>query len=315
MTLSPNNNAKGRESRFFLHICRMKRRTLMFPLHERWMTYKVSGNWDSERPPLVLLHGLCEDHTIWDDIVPALEPHGLVFRIDLPGFGESELPDEAAPGMEGYIWALITLIFEFNMGRMALVGHSLGGYIALRAATQMWHMLNGMALIHSHPFRDTPERAEGRRRSIEILEQGHKERFVRQLFPSLFAPRFAQEHPEVVEKCIQMGLRQPTEGIITAMKAMLERWDHTGTLKWFQRPVMAVLGDEDKLVPVEDTRRAVEQARTHEVHVLKGVGHMSMFEAREALIEHLLRFWERLDISWPPLREDDPKPEYSQIVD
>lgn len=284
----------------------------MEPFQKRWITYTISGNWDSLRPPLILIHGLCEDHTVWDDIVPALEPHGLVCCLDLPGFGESELPYEV--GMEWYVWAIITIVQDHGIHRVALAGHSLGGYVALQAMTNMWNLLHGVALIHSHPFQDTPERAESRRRSLEILEQGHKELFVRQLFPNLFAPRFAQEHPDIVEKCIQMGLRQPTEGIITAIKAMQNRQDHTETLNWFSIPVMAILGDEDKLVPLEETRRALEQARSRQVHILEGVGHMSMFEAREALIERLLQFWERLDICWPPPKKDDPGPSYSQIV-
>lgn len=279
----------------FVHICCMKKRALVQPLQKRWMTYTACGNQESLLPPLILLHGLCEDHTVWDDIVPTLEPHGPVYCLDLPGFGESESPEEI--GMEAYVWAVATLAREQGIQRMALAGHSLGGYVALQSIASLPDMLQGVVLVHSHPFTDTPERAEGRRRSLKILEQGHLERFVRQLFPGLFAPHFAQKHPEMIEKCIRMGLRQPIEGIIAAIKAMQSRQDHTSTLVRFAHPIMAILGSEDNLVPLQETRKAVDQAPCSEVHILEGVGHMSMFEDRQALVEHLIAFWKRLTSS------------------
>ncbi|MCS6928951.1 MAG: alpha/beta hydrolase [Saprospiraceae bacterium] len=271
----------------------MKKRISVQPSHDKHLFYVIRGNQSSRRVPLVLIHGLCEDHSVWDAVVSALEPHGIVCCLDLPGFGQSDPP--SSPKMEEYALALEALAQEEGFERMAVAGHSLGGYVTLQSMVELQDKLQGAILVHSHPFVDSPERAASRLRSIEILEQGHKELFVRQLFPNLFAPRYAEEHPEVLEQCIQMGLRQSEVGIITALKTMLNRRSHLDTLEKFEQPVMAILGDEDKLVPLEDTRRAVERAPRAEVHVLKGVGHMSMFEASEALSAHILNFWLQLD--------------------
>ncbi len=253
------------------------------------IAYTLSGNEDSSLPPLVLLHGLCEDHTVWSPLLPALEGYGRLFCVDLPGFGASALPSEA--DLSGYAQAISAFMGAIGVRRAVVAGHSLGGYVVLQLLADGAANLAGAVLVHSHPFADSPERLRERLRSIEMLESGHKELFVRPLFERLFAPHFAQAHPDIVEECVQMGLRQPTTGIIAAIKAIMQRTDRTEALRQSPCPVMAVLGDEDRLVPPEATRQAVELAPQNRVHVLHGVGHVGMLEATEELARCLLDFW------------------------
>ncbi len=253
------------------------------------IAYTVSGKEDSSLPPLVLLHGLCEDHTVWNPLLPALEGYGRLFCVDLPGFGASTLPPEAS--LSSYAQAVSAFMAAAGVQRAVAAGHSLGGYVVLQLLADGAANLAGAVLVHSHPFADSPERLQERLRSIEVLGGGHKELFVRPLFERLFAPHFAQAHPDIVEESVQMGLRQPTPGIIAAIKAIMQRTDRTAALRQSPCPVMAILGDEDQLVPLEATRQAVELALQNRVHVLPGVGHVGMLEATEELARCLLDFW------------------------
>ena len=112
------------------------------------------------------------------------------------------------------------------MAQCVLVGHSLGGYVALEFAATRRHSLAGLGLFHSHPFPDNEARIAIRKRGIEMLRSGKRDLYVAQLFPNLFAPAFSLKHPDVVNAMIARGKEQPAEGIIAALEAMIWRVDH-----------------------------------------------------------------------------------------
>lgn len=238
--------------------------------------------------PLVLLHGFCEDAAIWD----ALTKHwaGLpIVAMDLPGFGGSEPPE--VPGMEAYVEAVAVVLDTLSLPKILLTGHSLGGYVALEFAARFPERLAGMCLFHSHPFEDTPERKEGRRRAIDLLHAGKKEAYLKQLYPGLFAPEFISAHPEIVENLVQNGRSYPVEGIAAALTAMMQRREHLDTLQHAAFPVQFVLGDQDALIPVQQALKAAVLPAISRVDLLRGVGHMSMFEAPDKAAEAVQAFY------------------------
>lgn len=239
--------------------------------------------------PLVLLHGFCEDASVWDPILPYLQDVP-VLRLNLPGFGESSMPDSIR--MEDYAHAILSAVTLLGHQRCVLVGHSLGGYVALEYLRHHPEHLVGMGLFHSHPFPDDDEKKNNRRRGIETLQQGKRDLYVTQLFPGLFTPAFVKEHPEVIATLTEAGKQHESGGIIAALEAMIARPDHSVTLKNAEYPVLFILGEEDKLVPLEETLQAATWPVMSDIHVLPGVAHMGMWESTEESAEALKKFWE-----------------------
>jgi len=237
--------------------------------------------------PLVLLHGFCEDSSLWDGLIPLL-PDIPILSIDLPGFGESDLPQ--APDMAAYSTAVKAVLDALQVERCVLVGHSLGGYVALEFAARFGDGLAGLGLFHSHPFPDDDARKNARMRGIEMLRSGKRDLYVAQLFPNLFAPAYAQAHPEIVQAMIEKGKQQPAEGIVGALQAMMGRADHQETLKNVRCPVLFLLGSADGLVPVDQALKAAMLPDMAQVEVLDGVRHMGMFEAEGMSAGALLNF-------------------------
>ena len=240
------------------------------------------------RLPLLLLHGFCEESSVWDSLLPLL-PDIPVVRIDLPGFGGSDLP--LTPGMDAYAAAVCAVLNELNIQRCVLCGHSMGGYTALAFARNYPERLAGFSLLHSHPYEDTPAQIENRRRGIELLQAGKKDQYVAQLFPGLFTPEFVAEQPQIVESLIQKGRQLNTEGIIAGLQGMLERNNQLETLKTSSCPVQFILGDQDTLNPLERALAAAALPDTADIRVLPGVAHMGMFEAREETARAVGEFW------------------------
>jgi len=255
--------------------------------NNRRIAYQLTG--PSEGLLLVLLHGFCEDTSVWDDFIPHL--NGLrIVRIDLPGFGESDLPP--APGMEIYADAVLAVLDGLSVKKCVLVGHSMGGYTALAFAEKHPERLAGLGLFHSHPFEDTPEGIANRRRGIEMLQSGKRDLYVAQLFPSLFPPAFVKAHPEVINALIDTGKRQSAEGIVAALEGMIARQNHENTLRSSTCPVQFLSGSEDAIASPERVMQAAVLPAIADAHVLSGVGHMGMLEAAEKTAGIVRRFWE-----------------------
>ena len=239
--------------------------------------------------PLVLLHGFCEDAAVWDDCIGLLKEPWIV-RVDLPGFGGSDLP--LTPGMDVYADAVCAVLNELSIEKCVLVGHSMGGYAALEFAEKYPERLAGLGLFHSHPFEDTPARKEARRRGIEMLQAGKRDLYVAQLFPGLFAEAFTKANPELIDALIDKGKRQSAKGIAAALEGMIARKNHEQTLRSAPCPVLFLLGTEDTIIPLEQGMQAAVLPDIADVHVLSGVGHMGMLESTEKSAEIVRRFWE-----------------------
>lgn len=245
-------------------------------------------NGRSKNLPLILLHGFCEDHTVWDGLVPFFKGIRLI-RVDLPGFGGSDAA--AVPGMSSYADAVCAVLNDLNIERCVMVGHSMGGYTALAFAEKYPERLAGFGLFHSHSLADTEVQIENRRRGIEVLRSGKKAAYVAQLFPTLFPPEFAAAHPDILDRLIRRGRRQSTEGIIAALQGMIERPDRSEVLRQTVVPVLFLLGEKDQLVPPAHREKMMPLPRLADLHLLPGIGHMGMFEAPDKAAEIVGTFY------------------------
>jgi pimeloyl-ACP methyl ester carboxylesterase len=230
--------------------------------------------------PMVLLHGFPLDHHVWDDIAPLLEDQFDLILPDLRGFGRSTTVDSLY-GMEEFASDVAGLLDTLGIPKAAIVGHSMGGYIALAFARLYPERVSGLGLVASQAAADAPERREGRYKSAaEVADKGIAS--VVEMMTTKFTP-----DPRLQEYARQSMERQPPAAYIGALKAMAERLDSMALLSSIQYPVVIVHGDADALVPIERAREvkaAVPHAHLVEIN---GAGHMPMMEAKEKTAQAL----------------------------
>ena len=99
--------------------------------------------------PLVLLHGMFMDHSTWDGVVRVLSKSYRTVAPDLPGFGDSEKPPNSRYpyGVPAFAEAVADLYAGLELGRCAVVGHALGGAVALTLASQHPELVSRLVLI------------------------------------------------------------------------------------------------------------------------------------------------------------------------
>src|ERR1044071_898967 len=134
------------------------------------LAYEYRGKRGS--PALVLLHGYPLDHHLWDETLPLLEDTFDVIAPDLRGFGESTLGD-SSPSMEDYAADIAGLLDYYDIRNTAIVGHSMGGYVALAFTRLYPERVSGLGLISSQVLADAADRKEGRYKSAaEVADKG-----------------------------------------------------------------------------------------------------------------------------------------------
>ncbi|HEY1534066.1 MAG TPA: alpha/beta fold hydrolase, partial [Polyangiaceae bacterium] len=100
-------------------------------------------------PPVILIHGLFVDHTSWDLVMPELAESFRVIAPDLPGFGASEKPPPSRfpYGIDAFAEAIADLYAGLELGPAAVVGHALGGAVALTLAARHPELVSRLVLI------------------------------------------------------------------------------------------------------------------------------------------------------------------------
>jgi 3-oxoadipate enol-lactonase len=230
--------------------------------------------------PLVLLHGFPLDHHLWDEVAPLLEDTFDIILPDLRGFGNSTMLD-VPQGIDDYATDIASLLGHLNIQKAAIVGHSMGGYVALAFARLYPERVSGLGLVSSQVLADPPERREGRYKSAADVAANGIGSVVEAMTPKFTTDEKLQAYARASME------RQRPSAYINALKAMAERVDSTALLSSFHFPVVVIHGDSDSLIPIDRAREvkaALPQAHLVE---LAGAGHMPMMEANEKTAEAL----------------------------
>ncbi len=238
----------------------------------------IAYDANGKGPAIVLLHGFGEDRTVWEEFqTDLLEENLRVVRIDLPGFGQSEVLPEVS--IETMAEAVNAVVDQLQLDRFILIGHSMGGYVALAYGEKYGEKLAGLGLFHSHPYADSDKKKQDRRRSVNFINrQGHVI-YLKQLFPNLFADHFARSNAFLVDKLIYRAAHFPSEGITGALNAMMNRPDRSEVLSAIACPVLFIIGKEDSVIAPEKSIEPTHLPAQASIHILEKVGHMGMFEA------------------------------------
>lgn len=106
---------------------------------------------DGAGEPVVLLHGMFVDSSSWGGVIEHLRGHFRLVAPDLPGFGASEKPPASRfpYGVEAFVGAIADLYAGLELGRAAVVGHGLGGAVALTLAARYPELVSRLVLVDS----------------------------------------------------------------------------------------------------------------------------------------------------------------------
>jgi pimeloyl-ACP methyl ester carboxylesterase len=257
----------------------------------RRLEYEIRG----EGLPVMLVHGFTEDRRIWDPLLTGMENKYRWILPDLPGSGQSEFND-ALTTLKDFAEALYALTEQENIRELVLIGHSMGGYISLAFAEKYPDSLLSLGLFHSTSYADSTEKKETRDKNISFIQNNGAEPFVTQSLPGLYSGGFAAENPQEIQKQILRYANFRAESLVLYLTAMKQRPATTGVLRSFTRPILFIMGEEDKAVPLKDALEQCHLPRISYIHILTHTAHMGMIESTNQCHSIIDRFLQQIPV-------------------
>ncbi len=238
-----------------------------------------------EGTPILLIHGFCETHKIWNGFDKKLSRYCRVISIDLPGFGMSPLP----PGpvsIDLIAGIILAWLKERKIEVPVLVGHSLGGYVALAMAAREPAFCKKLVLLHSSAYADTDEKKANRDKVIEFVSNNGVEPFIKTFVPTLF---YDKAHPRM-DEVRKICNKTPAITLIEYAKAMRDRPSREGLLRNFHNPILILAGEKDEIIPLDISEKMASLNPKITIFHLSNTGHMGMIEAEAEAIETIAGF-------------------------
>ncbi len=231
---------------------------------------------------VVLLHGYLESLAVWEDFVPLLKNRMRVVTLDLPGHGVSVVEGEIHT-MDYLADTVAAAMEHLGIGRYSVVGHSMGGYVAMSLAERYAARLDSIVLISSTPSADTAEKCERRRREIELVRAGRKNTIAHIVRHAGFAPENVARLSDRIADMEELVLMTEDEGVIAVLNGMIERRDMNRMLCTTPVRHMFVLGRHDGYIPTETAEAIVAAHPEAEVVWLDHSGHIGFYRGAGAL--------------------------------
>jgi len=233
-----------------------------------------------EGETVVLLHGFPWTHRIWETLVRSLAREYRVLAPDLRGMGASRA--SAGPYlMEQLAGDTAALLDALGIERATIVGHSLGGYVALAFARMYDARVARLALVTSRLAADAPELARSRRELAARIEEEHAvDAVLDTMLPRLFAPR---SPAALVESARAIARENSPAGLAAVLRGMAMRDDARDIAAELGMPVVVIAGAEDPNLSLAEARDQADAFPNADLVVLEGAGHMPMLEDPAAL--------------------------------
>ena len=249
-----------------------------------------------EGPPLVLIHDLFVSHLEWHRVLAQLSLHFRVFAPDLPGFGESEKPSSSRYpyGISSFAEAMVDMIAGLELGRVSVLGHSLGGAVAITLAAEHPELVDRLVLVDamSYPFRlDLKHRLQlvpliGGLLWKQLFGRGAFRRYFRDI---VFSPGFPMPLEQVDRYYEHFNSPLGRESAYAVLQAIRDTRPIVARLTRITAPTLVMWGREDRMLPPSFGQRLAREIVGARLDVLD-TGHAPHEERPEEFVRSVSRF-------------------------
>jgi pimeloyl-ACP methyl ester carboxylesterase len=251
-------------------------------------------------PPIVLVHGLGGAASNWREVAPELGRDRRVLVPELPGHGGSA-PLAAVPGLAPYAESVLAVARHEGMTPAPVVGHSLGGLVALRAALLSPSAVSGVVLAGSAGIASTSRRARLALTVVGLVQPGrrlapHHRRLAhsRSLRYAAFWRWGASDPAALAPRAAEGFLAGPLlhTDTVSAARALVAD-DPRTELHALACPALVLWGSRDTQLPIDDAFDYARRLRAP-LRLVPDCGHLLIGERPDACLDAIRDFLGRL---------------------
>lgn len=238
---------------------------------------------------VVLLHGYLESMLVWENFVSLLYKNVRVVTLDLPGHGISVVEGEEH-SMEFLATVVRDGVKALGIEKCTVVGHSMGGYVALAMCELYPEIIDGVVLLSSTPNSDSEEKQKNRAREISLVKAGKKEMLANVAPSAGFAAGNRVRMKDYIMDLVEQVYITEDDGVVALLNGMMTRKDQNDMMRKLPRPQLFILGKQDDYIPYDVAQQIVESHPQAGVVWLEKSGHMGFIEEPKVVAEALLSF-------------------------
>lgn len=259
-------------------------------LEGSWIRYRVVG----EGPPVLLVHGFLSSSRIWDRLADRLSGRFTVYSLDLRGFGESDKPISGY-GVRHGSRLLYSFCSKFGLGKVALVGHDIGGEMAVKLAADHPEFVRSVTLVATPADEgqiDLPTSLW--LATLPVIGPlfyalGQYAGPVRKLWMRPFVSDKNDLPPELVEDAA-LSTPAAVRSTFNTVRREISRERVARQAHHLRAPMLVIAGEGDQIVDPQATEVWSGKAPRSEVALLENCGHLPMVELPEEFNARLLAF-------------------------
>lgn len=226
---------------------------------------------------LILLHGWGQSVESFWPIVDQLRSDFTIYLLDLPGFGRSKLPQKPWY-VADYAKLVACFIKRQNLKAPILLGHSLGGRIAIRVAVSNSNLVDKLVLVSSAGIKPKQD-------GLKFIAY-FTAKIIRLFIPTWF--NLKKKARYLLYKRLESDYLEAGEMSQTLTNILDE--DLTSTLPKIKNKTLLIWGEEDKAVPVSFGKKMYQLIPNSQLEVYESVGHFPYLENPQLFIHHLKDF-------------------------
>jgi pimeloyl-ACP methyl ester carboxylesterase len=227
----------------------------------------------AKQPTLVLLHPFPMDASFWGPMWRELNADVKLLAPEFPGFGQA--PAVEGPSVSGFAGEVAELIRAESGDPSAVVGLSLGGYIALALALEHPDAVGALVLANTRAEADDATGRRAREQAIDTIRIDGLDAYLAGTLPRLLGPSASAD---AWDRAQAIASGQGPESVCLALEALRDRPDRRGDLGGIRVPTIVVAGADDQVTTLESAQTLVDGIPDAALEVIPAAGHLSALE-------------------------------------
>ena len=172
-----------------------------------------------------------------------------------------------------------------------LLGHSMGGIVAMELVKQHSKRVLSLALLNTNPYEEKEEVKDRRNKTLKELDALNLITLMKSDYISRYFPDDCRDKNKLIQQCVDMASKLDKKVFYNQSVALRDRKDQTSILENVDCKTLIICGERDQLCPVSYHSDMNKMIKSSDLIVLEGVGHMPIIECPLTLNNHLKNFY------------------------